>query len=107
VDPGYAASHDGADDFMAYRYWIYTYKVGWAYYGWSNWYQAPGLGAIWIGGKDRFGLRPGGGAWVYVAIQKYWHRAPTHDHDHSEYIYPRVDSDLGGMISNGWCYWAG
>jgi hypothetical protein len=107
VDPGYSSSYDGADDSMAYRYWIYTWAGSWAASRWERYalsskYHAPAFGGIWIGGEDYFGRRPGGGAWVYVAIQKYWYRAA-----HSEYLYPPMDSNLGGLISGNWCFWTG
>jgi hypothetical protein len=106
IDAGYASSFDGRDDWMAYRYWIYTPSIPapelrWTAYGWSSWHQAPSLGAVWAGGQDHFGLRAGGGAWVYVVVEKHWHYA-----QHSEYVSPRVRSELGGFVlPGGWCWW--
>jgi hypothetical protein len=53
VDPGYSVSHDGRDDWMAYRYVIGTWnpyenRIQWASYNWKYWYQAPGFGGMSI-----------------------------------------------------------
>jgi hypothetical protein len=111
IDPGSASSYDGRDDEMAYSYFIYTPDVGWTQYGpggpavpaqkWSGKSPAPaGVGGWDLGGSDHFGLRPGNAAWAYVLVLKYWYRAR-----HFEWVYPSVDSYLGGFVYGRWCYW--
>jgi hypothetical protein len=101
VDPGYATSYDGRDD-MRYRHWIYTPQFGWRHYNWSQWYRTPALGGWFIGGLDPFGLRAEGSSWAFVLVQKHWFYAR-----HYQYIYPTVESSLGGFTSGGWCWWTG